>query len=114
AGRVQCVHNSHSLSDGEGTCDRVAFIKHGAVVHQLALGDRRLAIELVLRGAPIDSGLLEALSRFDPDVVREGDEEIRLRVECDERIPDIVRCLVERGTNIYGVEPRRKSLEEWF
>jgi ABC-2 type transport system ATP-binding protein len=106
--------NSHLLSEVEATCDRVAFIKRGTVVHELALADRRSAIELVLRVAPIDSGLLEALSRFDPGVVREGAEEIHLRVECDERIPDIVRCLVERRAKIYSVEPRRKSLEEWF
>ena len=57
---------------------------------------------------------MEGLARFGTDVMRADDDRVRLRVAGDQVIPDIVRWLVERNAQVYGVHAHRKSLEEWF
>jgi len=37
-----------------------------------------------------------------------------MRVESEATLPALTRWLVERGANVYGLQLRRKSLEEWF
>jgi len=85
--------NSHLLGEVEATCDRVAFVKQGRVVHEMALGGPSEHVEVTIR---TDSGCTTT------------------RVPSEAAIPDLVRCLIARGAAVYAVEPRRKSLEEWF
>jgi ABC-2 type transport system ATP-binding protein len=84
--------NSHLLGEVEATCDRVAFVKQGRVVHEMALGAEQ-DLEVVIR---TDHGSTTT------------------RVPSEAAIPELVRCLVARGAAVYAVEPRRKSLEDWF
>jgi len=85
--------NSHLLGEVEATCDRVAFVKQGGIVHEMALGAGHEQLEVVVR---TDSGCTTT------------------RVASEAAIPDLVRCLVARGVAVYAVEPRRRSLEDWF
>ena len=105
--------NSHLLGEVEATCDRVAFVKHGRVVHELSLVDVPTAVDLELRVRPLDACVLERLAQFGSDV-RAGDERVALRVASDDVVPDIVQWLVARGVQVYGVQAQRKSLEHWF
>src|SRR5579872_5045088 len=41
--------NSHLLGEVEATCDRVAFLKHGRVVHEMSLGEETAPIEVWMR-----------------------------------------------------------------
>jgi ABC-2 type transport system ATP-binding protein len=105
--------NSHLLSEVEVTCDRVAFVKDGRVVREMTLGaaERDLEVELRLDRAP--PPVLEGLSRFGRDV-REEDGRVLLRVEGEERLPEMSRWLAAQGIGLYRLAARRRSLEDVF
>ena len=106
--------NSHLLGEVEATCDRVAFVKQGRTVHEMALGQPVDFIDLELRVSPLDACLLAGLKAFGSVIGQSGADAVRMRVESEATLPALTRWLVERGTNVYGLQPRRKSLEEWF
>jgi len=105
--------NSHLLGEVEATCDRVAFVKQGRVVHELSLAQASPCMELLLRVSPIDGGLLDGLSRFGSAISRTADG-VRLRIASESIVPDLTRWLVSHGVCVFGIEGRHKSLEEWF
>ena len=49
---VSVFLNSHLLGEVETTCDRVAFVKQGRVVHELTLGATPASFEVELRAVP--------------------------------------------------------------
>jgi ABC-2 type transport system ATP-binding protein len=106
--------NSHLLGEVEATCDRVAFVKKGRVVHELALADPSGGVIVEMRVSPIDACLLEGLARFGTNVTRSSEDLVRMRVTGDGVLPDLSRWIVERGARLYSLSGRRKSLEEWF
>ncbi len=126
--------NSHLLGEVEATCDRVAFVKAGRVVHELDLAGTEGGIDVELRLGPLAHGTLEALERFgvvEPQpvvaeatprataaspgaVAVDGTVRLRLRVAEESVLPGIARALVERGVALYEMKSARKSLEAWF
>ena len=110
---VSVFLNSHLLGEVEATCDRVAFVKQGCVVHELTLGVSP-SYEVEIRALPLDQPVLEGLARFGTVVGRPGDDRVRLRVAGDAVLPDVSRWLVGAGVQLYELRGRRKSLEEWF
>jgi ABC-2 type transport system ATP-binding protein len=106
--------NSHLLGEVEATCDRVAFVKQGSIIHEMTLGESTAMIDVELRVSPIDACLLEGLSSFGTAVSQSSADVVRMRVESDNALPALTRWLVARGTCVYALQPRRKSLEEWF
>ena len=111
---VSVFLNSHLLGEVETTCDRVAFVKQGRVVHQLTLGAAPSSFEVEIRAVPIDPSVIEGLTRFGTVVGRPGENRLLLRVAGDAVLPDVSRWLVERGVQLFEIRGRRKSLEEWF
>jgi ABC-2 type transport system ATP-binding protein len=106
--------NSHLLGEVEATCDRVAFVKQGRVVHQLTLGAAPSSFEIDIRALPLDPPVLEALARFGTVVGRPADDRVLLRVAGDAVLPEVSRWLVGHGVQLFEMRGRRKSLEEWF
>jgi ABC-2 type transport system ATP-binding protein len=106
--------NSHLLGEVEATCDRVAFVKKGRVVHQVALADPAGGTYVKLRLAPIDTCLLEGLARFGTDIKRVREDHIEMRVAGDAVLPELSRWVIERGTRLYSLGAGRKSLEQLF
>jgi ABC-2 type transport system ATP-binding protein len=106
--------NSHLLGEVEATCDRVAFVKQGRTIHEMTLGRPADLVHVEMRVSPIDACLLQGLSSFGTDICQGDVDVIRMRVESDAVLPALTRWLVERGASVYAVQPRRKSLEEWF
>ena len=105
--------NSHLLGEVEVTCDRVAFVKAGRVVREMALGplDRDLEVQLRLdRQTP---ALLAGLGRFGRDL-RDDGRVVRLRVESEERLPEMSRWLASQGVGLYHLAVERRSLEAVF
>lgn len=106
--------NSHLLSEIEVTCDRVAFIRRGRVVHSGPLRDLLAAeteVEVRLEpGTPLPLGDLAA--RGWP-AVGDGDR-ISVHLRDEEHVPDLVAWMVEHGLRLRAVTPRRRSLEEAF
>ena len=106
--------NSHLLGEVEATCDRVAFVKEGRVVHELALHGAAADVEVEIRLASLDAPLLAGLAEHATSVEAIGPDRVRLRVPDEGRLPAITRWLVEQGKDVYTVAAHRKSLEEWF
>ena len=105
--------NSHLLSEVEVTCDRVAFVKSGRVVRELALGPEERELEVELRVDRQPAGLLEGLAAFGRDVRVDGPC-LRLRVDDESRLPELSRWLAAQGIGLYHLAARRRSLEEVF
>ena len=105
--------NSHLLGEVETTCDRVAFVKRGRVVHELSLEDSREVLDVEIRLERADDELLAGLGAYGRDARVAGDV-VRLRIETEQALPEIARWLVGRGVPLYELRCRRKTLEEWF
>jgi len=107
--------NSHLLGEVEATCDRVAFVKAGRVVQELSLRDGAPVVinEVELRVDRAGPEIVAGLARFGSDV-REDGGRLRLRVESDDRLPELARWLVGQGIALYEMRSRAKTLEERF
>lgn len=113
AGGASVFLNSHLLGEVEATCDRVAFVKNGLVVHEMALAGSEGTLDVELRVGHADDALLDGLAIFGAGVTRDGTL-IRLRATAENLLPELARWLVGRGVALYELRCRRKTLEEWF
>lgn len=106
--------NSHLLSEVEITCDRVAFIKHGEVVRVSQVSgliDGSTTVTVRARGFTPET--LSNLQQWGRDVRADG-ENIVLSVNDETVLPEISRCLVQHGVDVYAIVPQRLSLEDLF
>jgi ABC-2 type transport system ATP-binding protein len=106
--------NSHLLSEVEMVCDRVAFVHQGRVAHLGPLDDllnTDLAVDLAL--GPYDRDLLRRLERLG-QIVSAEEGLVSIAVAHRDDIPPLVDLLTASGVRIYGVTPRRRSLEDVF
>jgi ABC-2 type transport system ATP-binding protein len=106
--------NSHLLSEVEITCDRVAFIKHGEVIHtsplqQLVEGE--LSVEI--RARNLSAEVVAGLQRWSGNVRQDGDH-LSLTLPGEADLPQINRYLVEQGVDVYALNPKHVSLEDLF
>ena len=105
--------NSHLLGEVEATCDRVAFVKSGRVVHEMELASAEGTLDVELRVGRADDTLLEGLAAFGTGVTRDAGL-VRMRATAESVLPELARWLVGRGVALYELRCRRKTLEEWF
>lgn len=106
--------NSHLLGEVEQSCDRVAFIRQGDVVGIHEMGAWQAGrTEVEIQVARVAPSTLERLDMLAREIRLEG-QVLRLSVENEGRLPEVVRCLVEGGAEVYSVVPHRVSLEELF
>jgi ABC-2 type transport system ATP-binding protein len=105
--------NSHLLGEVEATCDRVAFVKQGRIVHELELANAAGTLDVELRLGAVDAALLEGLAAFGTGVTRD-DALVRMHASSESMLPELARWLVGRGVALYELRCRRKTLEEWF
>ena len=106
--------NSHLLTEVEQVCDRVAIVDKGRVI-QVGTLDELLttdAVRVRATGLQLEDGAQDALRVFGT-LQREGEWLIVRGIAAD-RVPDLVRAIVERGGRVYAVEPRHESLEDRF
>jgi ABC-2 type transport system ATP-binding protein len=113
--------NSHLLSEVEITCDRVAFINGGEVVHTSSLQsllDGELTVRIRAR-PPEDMEpfrwemIVAGLERWSSDVRVDGPI-IALTLTEEADLPAINRYLVEHGASVYALSPQTLSLEDLF
>jgi ABC-2 type transport system ATP-binding protein len=105
--------NSHLLGEVEATCDRVAFVKQGRIVHERRLADVPAGLEVELRVTGLGEPGLAAVARHGAGLVREGDL-VRLRVAGEEALPRIAATVVAEGGQLYRMTPGTRSLEDLF
>ncbi len=105
--------NSHLLSEVEVTCDRVAFVRRGLVVREMALNDQTAELEVELKIGPATPELLAGLAQFGRNV-RPLNGEVHLQMDREESVPALARWLVGQGVPLYRLTTTRKSLETLF
>jgi len=105
--------NSHLLGEVEATCDRVAFVKNGLVLHELELDNATGTLDVELRVGQVDDALLEGLAAFGTGIKRD-DTLVRMHANSESVLPELARWVVGRGVAVYELRCRRKTLEEWF
>jgi ABC-2 type transport system ATP-binding protein len=106
--------NSHLLSEIEITCDRVAFIKHGAVIRvselkTLANGETTVS----LRAGGLTPEILAGLNRWGRNLRADG-EHVTLTISDESALPAIAQHLVTHGAQVYALTPQRLALEDLF
>jgi len=104
--------NSHLLTEVEQVCDRVAIVDAGRVVQVGTLDELLVTDAVRIRATGIENGAHDALRAFGE--LREEGEWILVQGVAAERVPDLVRAIVDRGARVYAVEPRHESLEDRF
>jgi ABC-2 type transport system ATP-binding protein len=106
--------NSHFLSEVEVTCDRVAFLKRGEVIHMSPVRDLELqATSVTIRAARLSPETVGGLEAFGEVVHRDGDR-LSMRVTSPKSLPELTRFLVAQGAEVYELTPHQPSLEELF
>ena len=104
--------NSHLLTEVEQVCERVAIVDHGRVIQVGPLDELLRADAVRIRATGLENGGQDALRAFG-ELQTEG-EWIIVRGIAQERVPELVRAIVERGGRVYAVEPRHETLEDRF
>ena len=106
--------NSHLLSEVEITCDRVAFIKHGKVIHTSAIQtliEGELTVSI--RARQLTPAIVQGLNSWSSNVRLDG-EHLTLTLPGEADLPAINRYLVENGSDVYSLQPQKISLEDLF
>jgi ABC-2 type transport system ATP-binding protein len=105
--------NSHLLGEVEVSCDRVAFVKKGVVVREMALQEKQNTMELELKLGQVAPEILAGLLQFGKNPsIRNG--HVRVQVTDENSIPEIACWLVQQGVKIYQLSMVKQSLEALF
>jgi ABC-2 type transport system ATP-binding protein len=106
--------NSHLLSEVEITCDRVAFIKHGKVIHTSAIQSLiEGELTVTIRARQLTPAIVQGLNTWSSSVRVDG-EHLTLTLPGEADLPAINRYLVENGSEVYSMQPQKISLEDLF
>jgi ABC-2 type transport system ATP-binding protein len=106
--------NSHLLSEVEITCDRVAFIKHGEVIHTSPLKtlvEGELSVSVRARG--LTPQVVAGLGRWASSPRLDG-ENLSFTLIGESDLPEVNRYLVGQGVDVYALRPEHVSLEDLF
>jgi ABC-2 type transport system ATP-binding protein len=109
------IFTSHILTDVERICDRVAIVHQGKMTAYGRLNEllrqevQRVEIEI----DAVSDALRNELSQFG-DVSSGRGTHVRLRVEGDETVPDILKRTLAQGGKIIAMSPQRETLEDLF
>lgn len=105
--------NSHLLSEVEVTCDRVAFVKQGRIVREMALEEAASTLDVEIRVGAGEESLARDLERFGR-VAAERDGALVITVASESVVPEIARFVVSAGFDVYRIAGTRRSLERVF
>jgi ABC-2 type transport system ATP-binding protein len=106
--------NSHFLSEVEITCDRVAFITRGELVQTSTLQTLLEAeLSVQVHAHPLSAEIIIGLSHWGQNIRVDGDH-LTMTLKSEAALPAINRFLVERGSDIFAIQPQIISLEELF
>jgi ABC-2 type transport system ATP-binding protein len=106
--------NSHFLSEVEITCDRVAFLKDGAVVSTKDLrAGRENEIRVVVVARRVGPQAITGLAKWAQHVAYVGDE-LTFTVASHAHLPDVLRHLVTSGAAVFRFTAEQASLEDAF
>lgn len=116
---MSVIVSSHLLSEMELMCDRVAVIQHGKLIHVqrmrelMASQDAEQLTSFEVDDAPAALAILELLCGPVVSANAEAADVIDVTVKRD-RIPALIKALVDGGIAVYGVRTQVRTLEETF
>jgi ABC-2 type transport system ATP-binding protein len=103
--------SSHLLHEVQQVCDRIAIISKGEIVRESTIADLlRHDHGLRVEAAPIDVAEAALAARW--PVERSGDALIVRATRAE--APDVARCLVAAGADLFGITLDQRNLEEVF
>ncbi|HEY42578.1 MAG TPA: ABC transporter ATP-binding protein [Anaerolineae bacterium] len=106
--------NSHFLSEVEVTCDRVAFIKEGAIVHTATLDSLTNGeLHVAVRARNLTPEARQGLTHWCRNLQVEGDQ-LTFQLDSEDQLPLVNRYLAEQGVDLYTVQPKFIALEDLF
>jgi len=116
---------THTLSEAEEICDRVAIMRAGRLVHTGTIeelrGDMGLTTVLDLRLGRFSAALEQRLSNLAgvKDVVAREEEDGRVQLEIgltqpSEPITDILRAIIEGGAEVLSSVVREPTLDDVY
>jgi ABC-2 type transport system ATP-binding protein len=115
------VLSSHLLDEVERTCDAVAIVDRGSIIHQGPIAELLAGAPLVLQVECSEPGRARALlAGTTPGARIEAmppalDLEITLPAGTGRHVvAEINRALLEGGISVYRLQPVQTSLESWF
>lgn len=108
--------NSHLLSEVELTCDRVAFIREGAVLQVSSLDEwQQEGVQVQLRVGQSTPELLAGLAQFGDGVAADkGNGRLQLTLAHEADLPRLAHWLTSQGHDLYELHLIRQTLEERF
>ncbi|HEV2249525.1 MAG TPA: ABC transporter ATP-binding protein [Candidatus Limnocylindria bacterium] len=104
--------NSHLLTEVEQVCDRVAIVDQGRVLVAGTFDELLVTDSVRVRATGLSNGARNSITTFGE--LQPDGEWIVVRGIAADRVPDLVRAIVEQGGRVYAVEPRHESLEDRF
>lgn len=111
------VVSSHILAEMELMCDRVAVIQNGKLIridNVTNVTDQAQArVHFLLQGSLNDAKSLLA-EHFPEKTAEVSDKELIVDANTTQEIGDINKRLVEAGFLVYGIQLKKKTLEERF
>ena len=116
--------NSHFLSEVEITCDRVAFIKQGAIVYESTMQELVDGASTIhIHARPVEginpesrsrwAAVIAGLQQWGTQIHLKG-ENITLTVKDVSVVPEINRYLVAKQVDVLAIAPQKVSLEDLF
>lgn len=109
------IVSSHLLSEMEMMCDRIAIIQQGSLVDVKSINDfvAEQKSDVHLFTCKPEEEAVRILMDECGVIARETNAGIEVTVE-NNGIPDLVKALVEKNVQIYGISPMKKTLEDRF
>lgn len=106
---------SHTLSDVEMLCDRVAIIKQGRLAacgtldELLEPDERRIEVEL----SEVSEELRQKLSEI-VQKIQCVKRQVTLELKGDDIIPEVLDAVMKGGARVVSIRPHRNTLEDLF
>jgi ABC-2 type transport system ATP-binding protein len=106
--------NSHLLGEVEMVCDKVAIIKSGSVVESGSLDELlKSKIEVEVKASGLDGGFEEQLNGYGR-MIEQNESRFLIEMNDESAIPDLAAMVIASGGKLYGLNQRKRSLEELF
>jgi ABC-2 type transport system ATP-binding protein len=106
--------NSHLLGEVEMVCDKVAIIKSGSVVESGSLDELlKSKIEVEVKASGLDGGFEEQLNGYGR-MIEQNETRFLIEMNDESAIPDLAAMVIASGGKLYGLNQRKRSLEELF
>ncbi|WP_079475254.1 ABC transporter ATP-binding protein [Marinococcus halophilus] len=112
------IVSSHLLSEMELMCDRFAIIQDGQLINiedqRFSQGEGRLLPYRVDVGPERTEAAVQIIKEAYPDLkIEEADQRLTVYIE-KEKVPALLRYLMETGFDLYEAKEDRQTLEDRF